>query len=422
MKNNDELNAVSLGNVDNSSANNSEPSINTPPLEVNNASSSTPEVNNQEETLDLDKQPEVSNNPMPDVPLEPVAPINYDVPEVISNVNETPFLNEIGTVPPIANIPDVTPPPIKNEAPTTGEQGSKTNKLLFIIVIVLALTAVGVGVYIFLTVAKRQNAPAIIAKDVKIELGEEISLNIDDYVTLRKIAKDTCSLDTSKLKSDELGAKYEFSVTCNDIVRKGTATVVDTVKPVVKVKDVQVGVKGNLDVNSFIASCEDATECFYAFENEDEVKKNLETAGDYIVTIIVKDTSNNETKVKAKLNVSDTVADLYLNCSNKTDEYSVVTKYGIKDSEFNKTGIRIYTFTLTEEEYNTLKNGTTGNEITYKDITGTYEFRDDDKTLNITKIMSYEELVAEAGSELPSTGGELRDFYNNRGDVCTIGY
>ena len=54
MKNNDELNAVSLGNVDNSSANNSEPSINTPPLEVNNASSSMPEVNNQEETLDLD--------------------------------------------------------------------------------------------------------------------------------------------------------------------------------------------------------------------------------------------------------------------------------------------------------------------------------------------------------------------------------
>ncbi len=413
MNNNDELNSISLG----SAGNNQNGNIPVPPIPPMEESSNVEALNMNEnlnattDNTTSDVAPTGEN-----VPLEPVAPLNYDVPEVINNSNETPFLNEIGTVPPVNNIPN----PSENLDSNGNNSGKKTNILIFIIIIVLALTAVGVGVYIFLNTA---NKSKVILKNMQIEYGQEISLNIDDYAIFENIDKNTCSLDVSNLKSDTIGAKYDFSISCIDKgTYRGSATVVDTTKPEVKTKDVRVGVNGNLEIKSFIASCEDATECSYAYENEDKVKEALTKAGEYEIGIIVKDEANNETLVKAKLIVSDTYADLYLNCSTKTNDYSVLTKLGLNDGEFNKVGIRTYTFTLSEEEYNNLKTNTTNTEITYKQITGPYEFKDEDHTLIITKIISYEELVAEVGSELPTSGGELRDFYNSKGQSCLIGY
>ena len=391
MNNDNELNSISLGNVDNSQNNG------VPPVDSNVEALNMPEENNNVAPV----PPAMDNAPVEPIqpelqPVEPVAPISYDVPEVINNNNESPFMNEIGTVPPINNIPG-NPTPAPTTEPVSEPPRKKTNKLIFVIIIVLALAAVGVGVYIFLNLAKNK-APLVTIKNVQIELGSEISTNIDDYAFFRNVDKATCSLDTTNLKSDILDAQYNFTINCRDMGNyRGTVTVVDTTKPEVVTKDLEIGVNGTVIAENFIESCDDASECSYSFQDEEKVKEDITKAGEYEIEISVKDKANNEVIVKAKLTVSENVAKIYLNCSKTTDDYSVVTKYGLNENEFN-------------------------NEISYKDITGTYEFNDTDKTLKITKTMTYEELTTEAGSEIPTSAGDLRDFYGARGESCMIGY
>ena len=90
---------------------------------------------------------------------------------------------------------------------------------------------------------------------------------------------------------------------------------------------------------------------------------------------------------------------------------------------FNKVGIRSYTYTLDDSNYTTLKaQNETQTSMTYEGVTGEPKFNDTDKTLTLTRTLTYAELVSEAGSELPENGGELRDFYTSKGNVCSLGY
>ncbi|MCM1053754.1 MAG: hypothetical protein NC483_07265 [Ruminococcus sp.] len=358
--------------------------------------------------------------PLP--PLEPVTPI-YDVSETINSFNSAPVFNDIGTVPPINNIP-IPDTPIA-ETPKDNTGGNKKggiSKLLFVIIIVLALTAVGVGVYIFLGMSNNVTS-GVKVKQVKIDVGSAISTNIEDFATFSGINSNTCELDTTKIISTEnLGSEYPFTIKCNDKTYQGTATIVDSTPPVVNLTDVTIGVNEEVTPDQFIESCTDKTKCSYAFKNPDEVKGYTAIAGTYKVAIIVKDEGENEAEFEANLTVDDAVATLYLVCSKSGDTYVEVTKLGLADSTFVKKAIRNYEFTLNETNYTAFKNDNADKtEVEYNGIKGTYTLDDANKKVTISKKLTYEELTEEAGSEIPLGFGELRTFYTSKGYSCAIG-
>ena len=135
------------------------------------------------------------------------------------------------------------------------------------------------------------NKPASISvtpKEVEIEVGSEVSTNIDDYATFTGINSANCSLDTSNITDTSvLGNEYTFSVTCGANTYNGTATIVDTTAPSAVPRDVTVQLNGEVSPQDFVSSCTDATDCAYAFSDPEAVNEYLAATGEYSVDIIV---------------------------------------------------------------------------------------------------------------------------------------
>ena len=472
MNNNDTnngLNTFSLGNIDNSNNNLNVPISDIPPIvpeeavetldtqlnmeedkgvaetakeNANNVNtipveSDVPEVpieplNNENLDIIMDTTPVFNEigtvppiNNTNSIPVQPVAPtidayssINYDIPQSINDFNTSPMFNDIGTVPPIPNSP------IGNVTDTNPNPKKKgMNKTLFVLIIVLALTAVGVGVYIFLHMSKFANSP-VNTKSLQLEIGSEVSSNISDYATFNGVDSANCSLDTSSIDTSIYNAEYTYTITCNGTNYTGKVKIVDTVKPVVVTKVVNVQVNNDVTVESFIESCADNTKCSYAFKYEDKIKSYLATPESYHVDIIVTDEAGNETEVTGTMVVSNTIANVYLVCSKNYSSYSEVTKLGLIESVFNKSAVRTYTFKFNNSDsYNTFKTANANkSQVTYNNITGSPEFNDLAYTLILTRIMNYDELNIEAGSTVPTSISELKTFYQNKGYKCNIGY
>lgn len=392
----------------------------------NNNIGTVPPLNNKDievPTVPVTPVAPVETMPSEEVPtnsVEPVAPVEplpYDIPSTINNYDSVPTFNEIGMVPPI---PD-TPAAVKNQGMPSKKKGM--NKLVFVLIVLLAMAAVGVGVYMFLHVSSSKAAPVKV-KNVEIEMGSTVSSLITDYATFYGIDYKTCSLDTTDIKdTNKANALYPFAVTCGDTVYKGTAKIVDKTKPEVTLKKVNAQLNAEIKPEDFIESCKDNSTCSYTFKDELKLKDNLAQAGTYEVPIIVKDESGNEIEVVGSLLVNANAADLYLVCTKGNDTFIEANKLGLVNNEFNKVNTRSYTFKLTDEEYQTLKTESADKtEITYKNITGSVEFNDEDKTVVISKFLTYEELNKEAGTELPLQIGSLKEFYVNKGYDCNLEY
>ena len=350
-------------------------------------------------------------SPIPPVDsVTPVGPVSYDIPQAMDQFNTTPVFNEIGTVPPIPDNPIPTPV-VNNPEPKTKK---KMNKTLFVLIIVLLIAAVGVGVYIFLNVSNKTKTPNVVLKNVEIELGSEVSSNIDDYATFNGIASSSCSLNTNNISTDTVNQEYEFTITCNGVTYTGKAKIVDTIAPVVEVKEVTVQVGSTVSPEAFIASCSDASECSYQFKNEDTVKGYLTQAGtDNPVEIVVTDEAGNTANVTALLNVTvDEVPTVYLRCT--LDQVSL--RFGIIDGNFSGNVTRDTSFTLDESEYNNLKDTYLGSaNITYEGVTGTPSFDDSTFTLTVREVLTKAELEGELGTTLPTVYGELRAYFAGKG-------
>lgn len=420
--NNNDLNAVSLGNINTGNINDIPP---VPPVESLNSQPTMDSLNNVENISSTNTVPPVDPvtpiepvSPIPPIePVAPVSPVNYDIPETINNFNTTPVFNEIGTVPPIPNGPVITPPVMNTEEPKPKKKG---NKLIFVIIIVLLIAAVGVGVYIFLNMSNKPAKISVKPKEVEIEAGSEVSTNIEDYATFTGINSANCSLDTSNITDTSvINAEYSFTVTCGANTYTGTAKIVDKTAPVVVLKEVTVKVGGELEPGDFIESCTDATDCSYAFRDEETVKGYLNTAADYHVEIIVKDEAGNETIVTGTLRVTeDDVPEMYLDCVKNNE----TLRFGITEGNFMGSIIRSYIFTFEDEKtYSDLKNANKDKtEMTYQNVTGIPSFNDEDKTLTISLNLSREEIEKELGRSLPNTYGELRSYFISSGYTCNL--
>lgn len=366
--------------------------------------------------------PPVASEPIPPVPL--LNPVDYEVPNTLNTGMTEPIFNDIGTVPPIPDAPILT-----NEENNKNKRDKKpVNKLIFTLIIVLVMAGVGVAVYVLLGMAKTNGGSKVApltVKEVEIELGSEISTVITDYATFNTISSDNCSLNTSQI-GNNLNEEYSFIITCNGINYNGKAKVIDTKAPLVELKEVITNVNGEVKPEDFIQSCDDATECSYEFKNAADVKELLKTVGIYKnqVIIIVKDTSGNTKEVNASLIVgeeSDT-ANVHLICTKNTDTLKEVDKIGILDGNVVGSIIREYTFSFPNDSLYKAAKGDNleGSDMTYQDITGKVSFDDTAFKFTITKMLSYEELNAEAGQSLSKSFINISYYFGGKGYGCEL--
>ena len=254
--------------------------------------------------------------------------------------------------------------PVPPEFETEEKKKKAPNKILIIILIIILIAGVGFGVYYFLFAA-RTNAPTatINVKDLKIELGEKLSENIDDYATISGYDKNSCKIDISEVSSDKVGA-YRFYVTCGENKVDGTVIIDDTTKPDAVTNEMVVLPNATIKVEDFIDSCIDASTCTYKFSNEQEVQTALKTIGEYDISILVTDEYNNESTITAKLIVSNEAPVKYLTCTGSekdVDEiYATVAetyKFGIDKNNNFYNAIKTSEFKFEElEDYEAIKN------------------------------------------------------------------
>ena len=115
-----------------------------------------------------------------------------------------------------------------------------------------------------------------------------------------------------------------------------------------------------------------------------------------------------------------------LKCSKINDSYEELIKLGLneEDNTFNKLTKKEYTFKFdSKDEYEKLRDENKDkSEITYSEVTGAPSFDDEDLTLTLTKKISYSDLVTEVGSEIPTSYGELKQFFDSKEYTCSLGY
>lgn len=419
---NEDLNAFSLGNINNAS----NMGINDIPPVSPESTVEVPSVEAPIENLDSTQTENIGVADPLVSSVQPIEPLNsnYDIPQTINQYSGQVF-NDIGTVPPVID----NGAGINASSNSAGSNKKKPNKTTFIIVILLSLVIVASIIYMLLHQGTIKlpsfKKESVTAKEVTIEMGSNVSTDIKDYAIFNNIDSSSCALDVSNITdTNTLNAEYNFTVTCNGTKYTGKAKIVDTIPPVVKTKDVTIGIDGDIKPEDFIVSCDNDTKaCTYEFKDANKVKEHVKAESDYKVDIIVKDASGNATEVVGNLKVSGTYAELYLVCSKNVDSHLEKTKIGSVDNMFNKSAIREYIFTYeSEKEYNEIKESSKNtDQITIQNITGTPTFKDETKTITISKNLTAEDLEAEMKTTIPEAIGEIKSLYNTSGYECSFG-
>lgn len=140
----------------------------------------------------------------------------------------------------------------------------------------------------------------------KYEYGKDtISTNVSDYINANASVIEQAQLNLSEVKN-EVGL-YPASITYLGEVYTFYIKIVDTTKPIVKLKQVQFDIVVNttLEASDLLESIEDSSDVVAYFQEEDAslvTSKTFSKQGQYIENIIVKDSSDNESaKLRVKI-------------------------------------------------------------------------------------------------------------------------
>lgn len=332
--------------------------------------------------------------------------------------------NSFGSTNKMDNI-GVVPPQINND-----NKKKKMNKGVFIILILALIALVAFGVYYVLNTAA--NRIDLTTKNITIGVGDVASDNIKDYVTVKKGDLSSCRLNNKNVNSTEIG-EYEYTVVCKDKTFTGKVIVADQTIPQVVVNAVFKKVNDQINVNDFIASCTDNTECVNTFVDEQKVNDYMKTVGGpYEVEINVSDKNNNSKVVKTDLYVTDIELQSFYVCSLASQDLQEhQAKKEVFDTfpfghdeigELKMPGIarRDYTYTFnTTEEYQEVildKPDT----ITFDNVTGKAFYDDENLKLTISTNLSIDTLNSENNNSFPSDFiGIYRLYVNDKGYSCS---
>ena len=188
---------------------------------------------------------------------------------------------------------------------------SKTLKKVILITIpILAIISIGLFVVVLFLKKEEEIQP----RDVTVELGSKLTTKIEDYLKNSDVDYYKYSLDNHKYR-DKVG-KYPYVIskkkknlieklTKKRVEYQGNIYVVDTTVPVLEVKNVEIKEGEEIDLNSFVASCTDLSECSISSPDESKLIEMKEKAGEYSFFIVGTDKYGNVAKKEVHLKVNE---------------------------------------------------------------------------------------------------------------------
>ncbi len=176
-----------------------------------------------------------------------------------------------------------------------------SSKHVFIkILIILFIIGICIGIFLYY-----KNENTIKLKKITVELGTELSLNVDDYLINGKKNSKDYKLDLSNVDINKVGT-YTYKVKYNKHTKIGTIVVKDTIKPNVTTEDIVIGINEDFDPSMLILSCDDLSLPCSVQLKDNKILDKLKNVGTYNVDIIVSDAYGNSVNKSAVVKVSET--------------------------------------------------------------------------------------------------------------------
>lgn len=213
-----------------------------------------------------------------------------------------------------------------------------------ILVTGIVFTIMVVGIVGVVLLDGQKEEPQI--KELRVELGGKLTNNIKDYLGNKDFRYDEYELSNSEYK-DEVG-KYSYIVSkkkrsvLDKILKKktiyyGNIYVVDTVSPVLEVKDIEIKQGEEINLNSFVESCTDLSECSISSPDESKLIEMQSKVGEYDLNIVGTDKYGNTVQKKVHLKVNEVP---------KVEVKKEVSSVG----KGNGIAVLNYHFTISDEE------------------------------------------------------------------------
>ncbi len=236
---------------------------------------------------------------------------------------------------------------------------------------------------------ERLNEELKIKEDITLEVNSPL-LSINDLFSkdIEVTYEIKYYLDNEEINPtsyDKIGV-YDVRVLINDKTYQTKITVEDTIKPVLKLKEVSINEGEVYKIEDFIDSCTDNSgeTCLFEYKNPETYSKE----GTYDITIVAKDSSSNAVEETTKLNIKskqssssnkENKATSNNNSSSKpkfietkkdvtttTEDY----KYGVKINKTTTTSYDLYSDGTTKNQKTTTKTtyDYSGYQATAKDL------------------------------------------------------
>lgn len=312
-------------------------------------------------------------------------------------------------------------PPQNNEPKKKG-----MSKILFVLLIIILICAVAFGVYYFLNISN--NTVKLTTKTVSVGIGETLSDDIKEYITVTKGNINICSVNTKNVDTQTSG-EYDVTITCGKKTYTTKVIVSDKSGPVATLNMVFKTVNSSINPEDFIKTCTDPSNCKTSFASSDEVNEYLKTpGGPYNVVIIAEDDLRNITEYTATLYVTSEEIFLFANFASSEE---TLTDYKAKKIvtdvlAFSKgltylnTARRDVKYTFeNENDYNEI---TTGKDetMTFYGITGIASYDDKNLSFTISTDLSLDILNSENNGSFPTSYQDIQTIYKNKGYTPTF--
>lgn len=364
----------------------------------------------------LEKQSNVAPTDLRITDIETFGQENIPLMDMNRKANITDFdlstlnseYSNIGTVPP-GSFTESTKKPINIKF------------ILFIILIIAIIGLIGLGIYFYLSSTKNVAQNAVVTKNVEVNIGDKLSLKLEDYADFRDIKATNCILNIKDVDTSKAG-KYNYSIKCGINEYKGKVLVIDNRAPALETKVVFKNIGADLDVNDFVLSCADSSGCSYALSNFDLLKENMQVEGVYTALIEALDNEGNKVTVSEKLIVSNrNVSNVYV-CSydkinlSKYKGYYVINESVTITDNYGDILITKINYTIErKDDYNKLKKSVDeNNNLDIEGLSGEAYFDDVNQTIDLYTISKVNEVSYFGDGSFYS----INNFYSQMGYSC----
>ena len=424
MNNDNNLNGNVIGNVN---------STNTMP-------NSTPNINNEIETLDVLGGSEPNNagqqailnntnNNQVATPTNNMAGGNTMGPS--NPMPEPAFTNpqNINPMPGFENSNIIGTPPPANFEPDK-QPKKKTHKFIFIIIVLILLAAVGFGTYYILkytNILNLNNSVKIEPKDIEFNIGDVLSDSVQDYANITGTDIKNCSINLNEVRQNiDKEGTYKFIVECGETQATGNFVIKDNKEIEVDLLTVVKAKNETVEAKEFIKDEEELT---IEFVDESKVQEILQGEnGIYDVDLTISNGSKTK-DVKGQLVIIDYPVKGYLTCSKEEDKNNYkLTTYEKFAISLDSAKVNVYggfaqeIFSLefnSESDYaNYVATYKSSNTLTIDDMTGPVAFDNTKKTITFTNILDNEEVYNRYSQDNIKTYRTIIDYFKGQKYTC----